>query len=454
MAKKFTALEALRIITGEQECPLLSSSSNSDICEENHGESASEVTGRGSSCSGQDSTFSGGDGHSGRRSEDVDSNQWDAVESMNESSSEMEESSSENEEPECFGEDIYSGGMEGSDVSGSEGSARSMEGSDVCSVQASDPGSMESSDDTGSAYRSMRHRAGRGRSRGSSVRGRGRSRGGSVRGRGRSRGGSVRGRGRCRGIRVRGRGRSSGRSGLDLPSGVKCITVKDVSFCPPVRDFFCPLREPGPHIPDSTEISPLALFELFFDDEVVERIIQSTLAYAEHKKDEMSVSYQNFMSISFTKLELFSYIGCLLLLSLLGVRNHRYGWSTKKAQTVVRLTELMTCAHYELIGTFLHLVTPTEEEELSENRLSKILPLYNYLKSRCSDLYQPNIQLSIDERMVKSKARTHFRQYLRNKLTKWGFKFWILADVTGYTVDFDLYIGKAAKISPKDSLMM
>ena len=109
---------------------------------------------------------------------------------------------------------------------------------------------------------------------------------------------------------------------------------------------------------------------------------------------------------------------------------------------LVRLNELMTCEQYELIGTFLHLVTPAQESSLSGNRLCKILPVHNYIKDRCSELYQPCRQLSIDERMVKSKARTHFRQYIRNKPTKWGFKYWVLADVTGYTVDFNLYLGK------------
>ncbi len=109
----------------------------------------------------------------------------------------------------------------------------------------------------------------------------------------------------------------------------------------------------------------------------------------------------------------------------------------------------MTCYQYELIGTFLHLVTPNEEQQLSGNHFSKILPIYNHLKSRCFDLYQPDRQLSIDERMVKSKARTSFRQYIRNKPTKWGFKFWIIADTTGYTLDFDLYVGKAVTASDK-----
>ena len=44
--------------------------------------------------------------------------------------------------------------------------------------------------------------------------------------------------------------------------------------------------------------------------------------------------------------------------------------------------------------------------------------------------------------MVKSKARTHFRQYIRNKPTKWGFKYWVLADITGFTCNFNLYCGR------------
>ncbi len=57
--------------------------------------------------------------------------------------------------------------------------------------------------------------------------------------------------------------------------------------------------------------------------------------------------------------------------------------------------------------------------------------------------------LSVDEGMVKSKAKTSFRQYIRNKPTKWGFKYWVLADTTGYAVDFNLYCGKLTRSSGK-----
>ena len=104
----------------------------------------------------------------------------------------------------------------------------------------------------------------------------------------------------------------------------------------------------------------------------------------------------------------------------------------------------MSRNRFESIGSFLHVVTPTEEAQLASHRLKKILPLHNYVKRRCMDLYQPLQELSIDERMVKSKARTHFRQYIKNKATKWGFKYWVLSDPTGYTLDFNIYQGSTA----------
>jgi hypothetical protein len=100
---------------------------------------------------------------------------------------------------------------------------------------------------------------------------------------------------------------------------------------------------------------------------------------------------------------------------------------------MVKLSDLLSRHRFEEIGSFLHAVTPEEKREFASHPLKKILPLHNYLKKRCFDVYQPLRELSVDERMVKSKARTHFKQYIWNKPNKWGFKYWVISDITGYS---------------------
>ena len=83
-----------------------------------------------------------------------------------------------------------------------------------------------------------------------------------------------------------------------------------------------------------------------------------------------------------------------------------------------------------------------------DDKLAKVRYLYDIIKNKCKELYQPHVNVSIDERMVRNKGRYNFRQYIKDKPTKWGMKFWVLADsINGYTYDFDLYLGKQDVVS-------
>ena len=119
-------------------------------------------------------------------------------------------------------------------------------------------------------------------------------------------------------------------------------------------------------------------------------------------------------------------------------------------QVLVRLLDLMSRSRFEAINSFFHLVTPGEELANADDPLKKVRPFYDDLKRKSQELYQPLRELSVDERMVKSKARTHFRQYIQNKPTKWGFKFWVIADPTGYTLDYNLYCGRRRSTTISD----
>ena len=123
------------------------------------------------------------------------------------------------------------------------------------------------------------------------------------------------------------------------------------------------------------------------------------------------------------------------------MRSYRLAWDPKSLQALIHLHDLMSRNRFENISAFFHVVTTEEEDSNSNDPLKKIRGMQDRVKKACAQYYHPLRELSIDERMVKSKARSHFRQYLKNKPTKWGFKYFVLADPTGYTLDFNLYCG-------------
>lgn len=70
-------------------------------------------------------------------------------------------------------------------------------------------------------------------------------------------------------------------------------------------------------------------------------------------------------------------------------------------------------------------------------------------RDRCKTIYQPKQHISVDERMVATKARLKIKQYMKAKPAKWGLKISVLAYVNGYTVDYRLYAGKSQGASGK-----
>ena len=52
-------------------------------------------------------------------------------------------------------------------------------------------------------------------------------------------------------------------------------------------------------------------------------------------------------------------------------------------------------------------------------------------------------QCSVNEAMIPFKGRLAFKQYMKDKPTKWGIKVFVLADATnGYIKAFQVYTGK------------
>ena len=76
-------------------------------------------------------------------------------------------------------------------------------------------------------------------------------------------------------------------------------------------------------------------------------------------------------------------------------------------------------------------------------RIDKIQPLLDELIPTFQQSFIPAQNVSVDETMVGFKGRVKFKQYCKDKLTKWGLKVFTLADsATGYIFNLLPYTGR------------
>ncbi|XP_066518900.1 piggyBac transposable element-derived protein 4 [Hoplias malabaricus] len=212
---------------------------------------------------------------------------------------------------------------------------------------------------------------------------------------------------------------------------------------------FLPKRQPGPQL--ILSYSPLQLFQLFFSTSVVQTIVQNTNKFAE--KSAAAGKKMKWKPVSVN--EFYSYISLIIFMGLVKAKRLTDYWSQSLIYKFPYPASVMTSKRFLAISSNLHLSDEDEENTTKKgtkeyDRLFKIKPLYLDILSACRSFFHPKRELSIDERMVASKARNGMKQYMKAKPTKWGYKLFVLADSeTGYTWNFFVYEGKNTHSSGK-----
>ena len=211
---------------------------------------------------------------------------------------------------------------------------------------------------------------------------------------------------------------------------------------------FAPRRQPGIHLQTTllrnAMTTAVEFFRLIFTVEIIGEICKHTNTYA--WKMITSKPYYAKKDGSWEETcpeEIERLIAIIIYFGLVNVStSHRY-WSVKSLYHGLWARRIMSRERYKALMAMLHIVDPNSEDP--QDKLRKVSSFVDMIKNNCKMLYQPFQQVSIDERMVKSKHRSGIRQYIKNKPNKWGLKLWVLADSSnGYTIDFDVYIGKVA----------
>ncbi|KAL6491263.1 hypothetical protein MHYP_G00016080 [Metynnis hypsauchen] len=218
---------------------------------------------------------------------------------------------------------------------------------------------------------------------------------------------------------------------------------------------FQPQRPPGPQLLSCTSYTPLELFKLFMSMSVVEQMVENTNAHAE-KRAQAGKRYTWY---PLTVEEFYTYIGLIIYMGFMPLKRFSDYWSEKSIYSLPFPRSVMSRNRFLAITWNLHLCNLEKDEENmckkgtpGYDRLFKIKPLYMDLLSACQTYFQPSRELSVDERMVASKARIGLKPYMKDKPRKWGYKLFVLTDsATGYIWNFFVYEGKS-KLKTKHGL--
>lgn len=207
----------------------------------------------------------------------------------------------------------------------------------------------------------------------------------------------------------------------------------------PPQPRFRPERVPGPQLNRTASYTPLELFQLFFSTTVIDTLVKNTNAHAKRKYQGQKEKWRPV-----TKADMYSFLALVLYMGIVPLKTLKDFW---KGSSLFRLpfpASVMSSRRFLAISRILHMNDPSVEAANDQkkgnsgyDKLCKIKPLYEQILAACYTFFHPYQHISIDERMVATKARIGLKQYIRNKPTKWGFKLYVLADsVCGYTLNF------------------
>lgn len=181
---------------------------------------------------------------------------------------------------------------------------------------------------------------------------------------------------------------------------------------------------------DLKDYEPVELFELFFDENIVEHIVVETNRYATQKNDH---------SFNITEEDLKSFIGILVFTGYHTLPRERSYWSLDDDLKVEIVTNCMSRNRYYSIKKYIHLANNANLD--LTDKLTKIRPLMILLNKNFIKWGVFHKNLSIDESMVRYYGRHSAKQFIRGKPVRFGYKNWMLCSSTGYCYQFDTYAG-------------
>ena len=198
-------------------------------------------------------------------------------------------------------------------------------------------------------------------------------------------------------------------------------------------------------IPDS----PLKAFELFFSSDLQNKIVDESNRYAEQVMGGEKFAQWNTMSQD----ELKAYLGFNILMGMNKLPSVEDYWSRNPLFHYSPVGSRISRDRFRDLSRYLHF---TDNDTLAprgspdHDRLGKVRPVVSHMAKKFKETYDPNMEVAVDEAMIKFQGRSTLKQYMPMKPVKRGIKVWVLGDSqNGYFSSFQVYTGKEGNTTEK-----
>lgn len=140
-------------------------------------------------------------------------------------------------------------------------------------------------------------------------------------------------------------------------------------------------------------------------------------------------------------------MGMLIIMGIVvQPRLEMYWMTTHPLVTTSGITSVMPLVRFEQLFRFLHLNDSSRQlpsDDSGHDKLFKVRKLLDIVTPLFESEYVLHKEVSIDEAMIPFKGRLAFKQYMKDKPTKWGIKVFTLCEATnGYVKRLQVYTGK------------
>ena len=186
--------------------------------------------------------------------------------------------------------------------------------------------------------------------------------------------------------------------------------------------------------------TPDGIFKLFFDDDVIDMIVNYSMMYAGSKG-------KHGFSVSIDEIRVFFAI--LLISGYSKVPRRRMYWSLESDIRNDAIAGVMTRDRFDDIMRHIHL---NDNNNLDvTDKFSKVCPLLAMLNERFLQYFLKQKNLSIDESMIPYYGRHWAKQFIHGKPIPFGFKMWALTTSLGYVLQFEPYQGARGRQAPDNN---